>query len=150
MAEYTASTGRTLLTYILNFQWILKSHASLPPRLIMASTVTSITQILHRLHSLALLLSLSLTLKRLRSHGTLAMALGLKSTNHSLRSPGIHVTFSQTLNYSQTLSLMSLYHLLLSSSQTLKQTPLKSSLKGLSITIPVPLRHHVIRGSRFK
>ena len=42
--------------------------------------------------------------KRLRSHGTLAIALGLKSTNHSLRSPGIHVTFSQTLNYSQTLS----------------------------------------------
>ncbi|KAH8769563.1 hypothetical protein F5882DRAFT_411936, partial [Hyaloscypha sp. PMI_1271] len=62
--------------------------------------VTSITQILHRLHSLALLLSLSLTLKRLRSHGTLAIALGLKSTNHSLRSPGIHVTFSQTLSHS--------------------------------------------------
>jgi hypothetical protein len=110
----------------------------------MASTVTSITQILHRLHSLALLLSLSLTLKRLRSHGTLVMALGLKSTNYSLRSPGIHVTFSQTL------SLISLYYLLLSLSQTLKQTPLKSSLKGLSVTIPIPLRHHVIRGSRFK
>ena len=149
MAEYTTSTSYTLLTYILNFQWILKTHASLPPRLIMASTVTSITQILHRLYSLALL-SLSLTLERLRSYRTLAIALGLKSTNHSLRSPGIHVTFSQTLNYSQTLSLISLYHLLLSSSQTLKQTPLKSSLKGLSVTIPVPLRHHVISGSRFK
>jgi len=141
MAEHTASTGRTLLTYILNFQWILKTHASLPPCLIMASTVTSMTQILHRLHSLALLLSLSLTLKRLRSHGTLAIALGLKLTNHSLWSPGIHVTFSQTLSHSL---------LLLSSSPTLKQTPLKSSLKVQSVTIPVPLRLHAINGSRFK
>jgi hypothetical protein len=106
------------------------------------------TQRPHHLRSLALLLSLSLTLKRLHSHGTLVIALGLKSTNHSLRSLGTHVTFSQTLGFSQTLSL-SLYHLLLSSSQILKQTPLKSSLKGLS-TIPVPLRLHVIYGSRFK
>jgi hypothetical protein len=46
---------------------------------------------------------------------------------------------------------MSLYHLLLSSSQTLKQTPLKSSLKGLiTATILVLLRLHVIYGSRFK
>jgi hypothetical protein len=51
------------------------------------------TQILHRLHSLALLLSLSLIRKRLRSHGTLAMALGLKLTNYSL-SLGTYVTFS--------------------------------------------------------
>ena len=99
MAEHTASTSRTLLTYILNFQWILKTHASLPPRLIMASTVTSMTQILHRLHSLVLLLPLFLTLKRLRSHGTPRMGhILLKLTNHSLRSPGIHVTFSQTLS----------------------------------------------------
>ena len=52
------------------------------------------------------------------------MALGLKSTNHSF--------------------------LLLSLSQILKQTPLKSSLKGLIATIFVPLRLHVISGSRFK
>jgi hypothetical protein len=65
----------------------------------------------------------------------------LKLTNHSLRSPGIHVTFSQTLSHS----------LLLSSSLTLKQTFLKSSLKGLIIaTRPVPLRLHVIYDSRFK
>jgi hypothetical protein len=83
------------------------------------------TQILHPLHSLVLLLSLSLIRKRLRSHGTLAMALGLKSTNHSpVFSLGTHVTFFQTLGFIQTLSL-SLYHLLLSSSQTLKQIPLK-------------------------
>jgi hypothetical protein len=85
---------------------------------------------------------LSLTLKRLRSHRTPRMGhVLLKLTNHSLRSPGIHVTFSQTLSLS----------LLLSLSPTLKQTPLKSSLKGLIIaTIPVPLRLHVIYGSRFK
>jgi hypothetical protein len=78
------------------------------------------------------------------------MALGLKSTNHSLYSLGTHVTFSQTLSFSQILFL-SLYHLLLSLFPTLKQTPLKSSLKGLIIaTIPVPLRLHVIYGSRFK
>jgi hypothetical protein len=47
------------------------------------------------------------------------MALGLKLTNHSpVFSLGTHVTFFQTLS-------LSLYHLLLSSSQTLKQIPLK-------------------------
>jgi hypothetical protein len=102
------------------------------------------TQILHPLHSLALL-SLSLIRKRLHSHGTLAIA--LISTNHSLRSLGTHVTFFQTLSFYQTLSHSLL---LLSSSQTLKQTPLKSSLKGLIATISVPLRLHVISGSRFK
>jgi hypothetical protein len=71
----------------------------------------------------------------------------LKPANHSLRSPGVHVTSSQTLSFSQTLSHSLL---LLSSSQTLKQTPLKSSLKGLIATISVPLRLHVISGSRFK
>jgi hypothetical protein len=102
--------------------WTLKIYASLHHHLIM---VTSITQILHPLHSLALLLSLFLTLKRLHNHGTLAMALGLKSTNYS-RSPGSHVTFFQTLS-------LSLYHLLLSSSQTLKKSPLKSSLPYASL-----------------
>jgi hypothetical protein len=99
-------------TYLYpQFQWTYKIHASLPHRLI---TVTFITQRPHHLRSLALLLSLSLALKRLHSHGTPVMALGLKSTNHScLRSPVTHVTFSQTLS-------LSLYHLLLSSSQTLK------------------------------
>ena len=58
------------------------------------------------------------------------------------------MTFSQILSFSQTLFLISLYRLLLSLSQILKQTPLKSSLKG--VTILVPLRLHVIYGSRFK
>jgi hypothetical protein len=91
MAENTASTGHPLLTYILNFKWTHKIHASLPHRLI---TATFMTQRPHHLRSLALLPSLSLTLKRLHSHGTLAMALGLKSTNYSLYSLGTHVTFS--------------------------------------------------------
>jgi hypothetical protein len=125
MAENTASTGYPLLTYILNLKWTHKIHASLPHRLI---TATFMTQILHPLHSLALLLSLSLIRKRLHSLGT-------------------HVAFSQTLSFYQTLSHSLL---LLSSSQTLKQTPLKSSLKGLIATISVPLRLHVISGSRFK
>ena len=97
------------------------------------------TQRPHHLYSLAPLLSLSLIHRRLLNHGTPAMALGLKLTNHS--SSGTHVTFSQTLSHS----------LLLSSSLTLKQTFLKSSLKGLIIaTRPVPLRLHAINGSRFK
>jgi hypothetical protein len=96
--------------------------------------VTFMTQILHPLHSLALLLSLSLIHRRLRSHGTLAIGLGLKSTNHSLLRT--HVTFFQTLSFSQTLLLMSLYRLLLSSSPTLKQIPPKSSLKRV---IPHPI-----------
>jgi hypothetical protein len=115
-------------------QWTHKIHASLRHRLI---TVTSIIQILH-LRSLDLLLSLSPIRKRLRNHGTLAIVLdlGLKSANHSrLRSPMIHVTFCQTLSFSQILSLMSPYHLLLSSSQTLKQSLLKRALKG---AIPRP------------
>jgi hypothetical protein len=121
MAEIAASTGYALLPYILNFQWTLKIHASLRHCLII---VTFMTQRLHCLCSHALLLR-SLSLSKLRSRGTPAMALGLKLTNYSrLCSPGIHVTFSQTLNYSQTLFLMSLYYLLLSSSQTLKQSPL--------------------------
>src|SRR6202051_1238898 len=75
-----------LLPYILNFQWTLKTHASLPPRLITASTVISMTQMLPLLRSLVLLLPLSLTLKRLRSHGTSRMGhVLLKLTNHSLR-----------------------------------------------------------------
>ncbi|KAH8779750.1 hypothetical protein F5882DRAFT_406891, partial [Hyaloscypha sp. PMI_1271] len=91
------------------------------------------TQRLHRLRSHALLLR-SLSLSRLRSPETPAIALGLKSTNYSLQIPGVHVTFSQILSFSQTL----------------KQTPLKSSLKRLIIaTIPVPLRLYVIYGSRF-
>jgi hypothetical protein len=147
MAEITASTGHALLPYILNFQWTHKIHALLRHRLI---TVTFMTQRLHRLRSHALLLR-SLSLSRLRSPGTPAIALGLKSTNHSPQIPGVHVIFSQILSFSQTLFLMSLYHLLLSSSQTLKQTPLKSSLKGLiTATILVLLRLHVIYGSRFK
>ena len=94
-------------------QWTHKIHASLPHRLI---TATFMMQRPHHLRSLALLLSLSLTLKRLHSHGTLAMALGLKSTNHStVFSLGTHVTFFQTLS-------LSLYHLLLSLFQTLKQS----------------------------
>jgi hypothetical protein len=107
-------------------QWIHKIHASQPSH--RPITVTSITRILRRLYSLALLLSLSLVHRRLRNHGTPAMALGLKSINYS--SPGARVTFSQTLSSSQTLSHSLL---LLSSSPTLKQTPLKSSLslKGL-------------------
>jgi hypothetical protein len=71
----------------------------------------------------------------------------LKPANHSLRSPGVHVTSPQTLSFSQTLSHSLL---LLSLSQTLKQTPLKSSLKELIATISVPLRLHAISGSRFK
>jgi hypothetical protein len=122
MAENAASTGHPLLTYILSFKWTHKIHASLPHCLI---TVTFMTQRPHYLHSLALLLSLSLIHRRLLNYGTPAMALGLKLTNHS--SPGTHVTFSQTLSFSQALSL-SLYHLLLYSSQTLKKSPLKSSL----------------------
>jgi hypothetical protein len=114
----------------------------------MGGTVISTMQRLHRLRSLALFLSLSLTLKRLCSYGTPKMGhVLLKPANHSLRSPGVHVTSSQTLSFSQTLSHSLL---LLSSSQTLKQTPLKSSLKGLIATISVPLRLHVISGSRFK
>jgi hypothetical protein len=123
MAENTASTGFTCLYPQL---WTLKIHASLHHQhLIM---VTFITQTLHHPHSLALLLSLSLIHKRLRSHGTLA----IKSTNYSrLYSHVTHVTFFQTLSFSQTLLLMSLYHLLLSSSQILKQSLLKGALKGV-------------------
>jgi hypothetical protein len=94
-------------------------------------------QILHPLYSLVLLLSLSLIRKRLYSYGTLAMALGLKSTNYSpVFSLGTYVTFFQTLGFIQTLSL-SLYHLLLSSSQTLKQIPLKR-------VIPYPISEELI------
>jgi hypothetical protein len=78
--------------------------------------VTFMTQTLHHLYSLALLLSLSLIHKRLRSYGTLAIVLGLKLTNYSIvLSLGTHVTFSQTLS-------LSLHHLLLSLFQTLKQS----------------------------
>jgi hypothetical protein len=140
MAEIAASTGHALLPYILNFQWTYKIHASLRHRLI---TVTFMTQRLHRLRSHALLLR-SLSLSRLRSLGILVMVLGLKSTNHNrLRSPGIHVT------YSQTLFLMSLYYLLLSSSQTLKQSPLNLNARAHSI-IPRTQSVHVIRVSRSK
>ena len=142
MAENIASTGYPLLTYILNLKWTYKIHALLLYRLI---TATFIIQILYSLYSLALLLSLSLIRKRLYSYRTLVIALIL--TNHSLYSLGTHMTFSQTLSFYQTL-LYSL--LLLSSSQTLKQTPLKSSLKGLITTISVPLRLYIISGSRFK
>jgi hypothetical protein len=111
--------------------------------------VTFMMQILHPLHSLALLLSLSLIHRRLRSHGTLAIGLGLKSTNYSLLRT--HVTFFQTLSFSQILLLMGLYRLLLSSSPTLKQIPLKSSLKRV---IPHPIGEepivHVISVSRSK
>jgi len=84
MAEHIASTGRTLLTYILNFQWTHKIHALLRHRLI---TVTFMTQRLHRLRSHALPLR-SLSLSRLRSPRTPVIALGLKSTNHSPQIPG--------------------------------------------------------------
>jgi hypothetical protein len=40
--------------------------------------------------------------------------------------------------------------LLLSSSQILRQTPLKKYLMGVSVTLPVPLILLVIYGSRFK
>jgi hypothetical protein len=74
-----------LLPYILNFQWNLKTYPSLPPCLITASTVTSITQILRLLRSFALLLPLSLTLKRLHSYRTPRMGHALlKLTNYSL------------------------------------------------------------------
>jgi hypothetical protein len=99
--------------------------------------------ILHCLYSLALLSPL-LIHRKLHNYRTPAMALGLKSTNYS--SPGTHVTFSQTLSFYQTLS----HSLLLSLFQTLKQTSLKSSLKGLIATISVPLRLYIISGSRFK
>ena len=98
MAENIASTGHPLLTYILNFKLTHKIHALLPHYLI---TVTFIMQRPYYLRSLALLLSLSLTLKRLYNYGTLAIALGLKSTNYS-HSSGSYVTFFQTL-------LLSLY-----------------------------------------
>ena len=130
MAEIAASTGYALLPYILNFQWTFKIHALLRHRLII---VTFITQRLYCLYSHTLLLR-SLSLSKLCSRRTPAMALGLKSTNHSrLYSPGIHVTFSQTLNYSQTLFLISLYYLLLSLSQTLKQSSLNLNARS---TIP--------------
>jgi hypothetical protein len=99
-------------------QWIYKIHVLLYYYLIM---VTFIIQILYYLYSLALLLSLSLIRKRLRSYRTLAMA--LKLTNYSIvLSLGTHVTFSQTCSFPQTLSLISPYYLLLSLFQTLKQS----------------------------
>jgi hypothetical protein len=112
---------------ILSFKWTHKIHALLPHRLI---TATFMTQRPHHLYSLAPLLSLSLIHRRLLNHRTPAIALGLKLTNHS--SSGTHVTFPQTLSFSQALSL-SLYHLLLYSSQTLKKSPLKSSLPYASL-----------------
>ena len=127
------------------------------------------TQRLHPLYSHILLPLISmnlstslLVLSELRSRGTLAIALG-QFLNHSRQySQEIHVTvlalqphplfdllpLLQLLFQTLFLRLLTALHSL---SQTLKQTPLKSSLKGVVPRLfGEELIVHVISVSRFK